>query len=204
MDSSGGWRAIAETPALGSHILMWGDATQTTEDVLEAFLRGSLARDDLLAVTLPREELLSLRARMATRGLDLGDLERAGRAVIVGSEDAYRDGDPVAATSRVLLQFKEMAAERGKRQVSLLGKIAPVAFGRGETAVAHEIERVAQREGGDFRILCLYDANSLTPDRIVSAAGLVRLHTHTITPAEGETHAEKVANPQERPGTAGL
>lgn len=192
--STSEWRTILRASQPGDHILFWGDGPQSADEVFEIFLRGSMARDDLLGVVLPRKELAGMFERFRSQGIDLARLEDEGHLVSAASEDLFpRDLHDVTRITSALEGFHQTAAARGKAGVTLFGRVAPVFFERGDTAMAQMIEGVAHANRGSARILCAYDTRRLSISHLAEATAQVRLHTHTLTALrDGRIISERV------------
>lgn len=189
------WRALAADPAPGDHILFWSDGSVESDAVLELFLLGAIRRDDLLGIVLPERELGDMIDRLSAWGLEPDRLVAEGRLVTVASEDLFpRDAEDRHRIFAALAELLGTAVVRGRAGLSVLGRVAPVFFERGDRRTAEMIEGVGHASRGQARILCLYDGRRLDLRRTRDAAALVRLHTHAITGlGGGRFFAEQVS-----------
>lgn len=189
------WRALAAGPRPGDHILFWSDGSIGSDAVLELFLRCAVNRDDLVGIVLPERELGDMIDRLSVWGLEPDRLLAEGRLVTTASEDLFpRDAEDRQRIFAALAELLGTAVVRGRAGLSVLGRVAPVFFERGDRWMAEMIEGVGHASRGQARILCLYDGRRLELRQSRDAAALVQLHTHTITGlGEGRFFAEQVS-----------
>lgn len=193
------WKHLFQHPPEGAHLIFWSDGSHDCDAAIETFLRGGIARDDLVMVVLPREELTELEDRMRARGFDLDEMVRGGHLFRAASEDVGpRRPEDVAKIPEDTEAFRLFAKNLGKNGMTVLGRVAPLFFERGEQPMAELIERTAQEHHGDMRILCLYGAQNIRHERLADAVALTRLHTHAITALGGNRFfVEPVQRPLE-------
>jgi uncharacterized protein (UPF0210 family) len=182
------WWSLVDGLRAGDHVLFWRDASRSSQAVLEGFLRGARARDDLAAVFLPEAEWQRLAARLRADRISVDRLQAQGHLITISPATLVSDGERSADQIGVVLEELAATARRkGYGGLSILGSIAHPAFSRGDQGLAESIEAALHDHRRAARTLCLYDAADLYPLRIRDAFRLVRFHTHTLT-ASGSGH----------------
>lgn len=190
---------MLENPPPGAHLILWGDGSNECDAAIESFLRGGIVRNELVMVVLPREELGGFGGRMRSRGLDLDEMTRLGHLVRGTSEEiGPRRQEDVARIPKEIDAFTLLAKNMGKTGLTVLWRVAPPFFERGENEMAALVERATQTHLGAMRFLCLYGANDLRHGQFTDAVSLTRSHTHAITALGGSRFlVETIARPLE-------
>ncbi len=176
------WRVQVSSPDYGDHLLFWRTEFESSDAVVESFLRGALSRNDLVAVVLPSDEHEDFRDRMRKRGVPFDEYAAEDRVELRNAEDFYprdlRDDDRI---SGCIDEMTRLAQERGRAGVSFIGRIAPSLFEHGNAPMAEMVERTIHSKRGSGRWLCPYRVQPLTLQQIPEAHGLLKAHTHSIT-----------------------
>ena len=188
------WWTLVDGLRAGDHVLFWRDASRTSLAVLEDFLRGARARNDLAAVFLSEADWHRLAERLREDRVSVDRLQAQGHLILISPTTLLTDADRSAEqVAEVLEELAASARKKGYSALSLVGSIAGPAFVRGEQAVAEAIEAAVHARRGQARTLCLYDSLDLYPLRVRDAYELIRFHTHTLTAlGPGQLHAEPV------------
>ena len=193
------WKPLLENPPAGAHLILWGDGSKESDVAIESFLRGGVIRNELVLVVLPRDELRGFGDRMRGRGLDIEAMTREGHVIRGASEDiGPRRSEDVARIPKELEAFGLLAKNLGKSGLTVLWRVAPPFFERGESEMANLVERATQTHLRNMRFLCWYGANDLLPGQFADAVSLTRSHTHAITALGGPRFlVETIARPLE-------
>lgn len=181
------WHGLLADPPAGAHIILWSDHSPSCDAAVETFLRGGIERGDLCVVVLPAPDLDSLRDRLRGGDLDLDRLEAAGRAVATTPEHlglrGPRDVDRIPGIAGDLRQLARLCGRSG---LTVLGRVAPPFFESGRQQTAEALEHALRDYAPDVRMLCAYQAGSVTPTRLQEAVTVIRCHTHAITALGGD------------------
>ena len=176
------WRSRVGSMAPGEHFLLWSDGSPSSISVLEMFIRGGLARGDLIVIAVPRSEHETLHEQMRARGLELDSLIARELLLLLAAEDwSPHDASDEDSVASFLGALSDVSAGRGKVGLTYLGRIAPWFFEIGDLPISIMVERVLHVRRGSARILCPYDLRSLTLQHLGEASSLLSSHTHTMT-----------------------
>ena len=188
------WWMLIDGSKPGDHFICWLDRSAESEEVVEAFLRGAVMRNELLALILPAEEITSFLRGFGPRGLRLDRLAAEGYLHVIPADGLLRDGEPPGPqVTEAIKGLCAIARRQGNKTVSVLSKLSSPAFERGEESIAEEIEGAIGSAARSVRTMCVYEAKNLYTLRLREAISLLRLHTHSITSfGDGQIVAEQV------------
>ena len=152
-----------------------------TYDALEAFLRNAIARDDLVAVAVPGEEMQGLTDLLERRPLGVDPLTVYSKLVLVHAETWMPGGPSDHETIHSLLEvLASRATEEGRPGLSVVERIGAVCAERGDVPLCEHVERDIHEGRGAARILCPYNVPSISEEGLRAAHDLPRSHTSAV------------------------
>ena len=152
-----------------------------TYDVLEAFLRNAIARDDLVAVAVPGEEMQGLTDLLERRPLGVDPLTVYSKLVLVDVETWMPGGPSDHETIHSLLEvLASRATEEGRPGLSVVERIGAICAEHGDVPLCEHVERDLHEGRGAARILCPYNMLSISEERLRAAHDLPRSHTRAV------------------------
>ncbi len=176
------WRQVLVNPGPGDHIILWSDESPESDEAIATFVRGGLARDDFVLVTMPRAELADLERRLRPHGIDLQELVNEGSVLRIPVDEAsFENASDLEGLPAAIDSFLDLALSMGKSGLTVLGRVAPVYFESGDYGEAERIEHLAHENRRFSRILCVYNGKRLTLDRLREGVRVTRQHTHAMT-----------------------
>lgn len=198
------WWTLIDGLRLGDHVLFWREASTTSDAILDAFLRGAIARNDLVAVILEPSEWDRLAVRLSASGVLVDRLASDGHVHALSAPAmSCRSGEPGKRIDTLFGDLATAARQGGRSGLSILTSCGGPAFSAGDLAVAEAIEGALHRWRRVARTLCLYEARDLYPLRVGDAYSLIRFHTHTLTAyGPGKIVAEVVPTKSSGPNGA--
>ena len=164
----------------GNHLVLWYKTEEGRAKVIAQFLGPGVAGDSLIAIILPLRELRETEKHLRRLRFPVDRLLEEGRLSLFASEELL----PANPTdfSRIGSALKELRlrADKQRRGLMLVGRVAPLLFERGECDEALVVEKEADSALGDAKLLCLYDTAAQRTARKEYVDEVNRIHDGTF------------------------